>query len=324
MPQPIEIFKVGDHTSEDGTAWSFPADIVQQFVGNYDPATFAAPLVIGHPKLDDPSYGEAATLKLDGDIVLMEPAHVEPQFAALVNDKRFPKVSASLFPPEHSANPKPGQWYLRHVGFLGAAAPAIPGLKPASFAGAEDGIVTISFAAPAASTTEQENTLMPDKKDEQVANFAAQQAALDEKAAALAAREKALADKEASEHKKEVANFAAALVTDGKLLPREQAAIEAVLVGLPATQEVSFAAADGTETKQPAATALRGFLSGLPKRVDYDEHSNADGSAEQAASFAAPQGYSVDGSRIELHNRIVAHQKQHGVDYATAASAVGA
>lgn len=324
MPQPIEIFRAGNHTSEDGTNWAFPEDVVQQFVSNYDPAVFAAPLVVGHPTLDAPSYGQAATLKLADGIVLMEPAHVEPQFAALVNEKRFPKVSASLFPPEHPSNPKHGEWYLRHVGFLGAAAPAIPGLKPASFAGAEDGIVTISFAAPAASTTKQENTPMPNKNNEQVADFAAKQAELDEKTAALAAREKALADKEAADHKKEVANFAAALVTDGKLLPREQATIEAVLVGLPATQEVSFAAADGTETKQPAATALRGFLSGLPKRVDYDEHSNADGSAEQAASFAAPQGYSVDGSRIELHNRIVAHQKQHGVDYATAAAAVGA
>ncbi|MEN9463884.1 MAG: hypothetical protein RL217_65 [Pseudomonadota bacterium] len=328
MPRPIEIFRAGNHVSSDGTAWSFPAEVVQQMVESYDPAVFAAPLVVGHPTLDAPSYGQAATLKLQGDIVLMEPAHVEPQFATMVNDKRFPNVSASFFTPDHPSNPKPGQWYLRHVGFLGAAAPAIPGLKPASFAGTDEGVVTIDFAASVSTQTltqtQQENT-MPDKKDDQqTADFAAAQAELTQKAAELAAREKALADKEAAAHKAEVASFAASLVEKGQLLPAEQASIEAVLASLPAANEVSFAAADGTQTKQPTAQVLRQFLTGLPSRVNYGEHSAADNTTAQHASFAAPAGYSVDSGRMDLHNRILAYQQQHNVDYATAATAVGA
>jgi hypothetical protein len=34
----------------------------------------------------------------------------------------------------------PGKWYLRHIGFLGAAAPAVKGLKDVSFADADDGV----------------------------------------------------------------------------------------------------------------------------------------------------------------------------------------
>ena len=320
----IEIFKTGQHTSEDGSSWSFPADVVQQFVGNYDPAVFAAPLVVGHPTLDAPSYGQAAKLALSGDIVVMEPAHVEPQFAALVNEKRFPNVSVSLFPPTHPANPKKGEWYLRHVGFLGAAAPAIPGLKPASFSGDANGIVTIQFAASAAQPNQQEEVNVTDKDDKnKTVDFAAQQAELDKKAANIAAREKALADKEASTRSAEVANFAAALVDKGQLLPREKAGIEALLNTLNEEQTVSFAAPEGTVEK-PAQQLMREFLSSLPARVNYSEHSAANDNTPATASFAAPTGYGVSAERAELHNKIVAYQKQHNVDYATAAAAVGA
>lgn len=322
----IQIFKTGHHTSEDGRQWSFPADVVQQLVDNYDPAAFAAPLVVGHPALDAPAYGQVARLVLNGDTVEMEPAHVEPQFAALVNAKRFPNVSASFFPPEHPSNPKPGQWYLRHVGFLGAAAPAIPGLKPASFNGSAEGVVTLAFSAsPAPVLTPQEENPVPKPEQHPPAvDFAAKQAELDQQAAALAAREKHLAEKEAAARQAEVASFAASLVDDGKLLPAEQPAVEALLNTL-ATQEqpVSFAAADGQVSK-PAAQLLRDFLTGLPARVDFAEHSAPASDNAAPASFSAPAGYSVSKDRMELHSRILAYQKQHNTDYATAAAAVGA
>lgn len=323
--QRIQIFKTGNHTSEDGRQWSFPADVVQQLVDNYDPAAFAAPLVVGHPALDAPAYGQVARLVLNGDTVEMEPAHVEPQFAALVNAKRFPNVSASFFPPEHPSNPKPGQWYLRHVGFLGAAAPAIPGLKPASFNGTADGVVTLAFAAAGTThTPQEEKTVSTSEQHPPAVDFAAQQAELDKQAAALAAREKRLAEKEAAAHQAEVASFAASLVDGGKLLPAEQPAVEALLNTL-ATQEqpVSFAAADGQVSK-PAAQLLRDFLTGLPARVDFAEHSAPEDQGAPTASFSAPAGYSVSKDRIELHSRILAYQKQHNTDYATAAAAVGA
>lgn len=147
MNQLLEIFKAGSRTDSEGRTWSFSTEQMRAAAEAYDPAVFAAPLVVGHPKNEDPAYGWVKSLSVDGELVTAEPQDVEPQFAELVNAGRFKKISASWFPPEHPANPKPGNWYLRHVGFLGAAAPAVPGLKPASFAADQAGFVTVEFSA---------------------------------------------------------------------------------------------------------------------------------------------------------------------------------
>lgn len=154
MPAPVskptsllEIFRTGEHTDVSGRTWNFSEEDMQAAVAAYDPAVFSAPLVVGHPKLDDPAYGWVNKLAINDGVITAEPKDVEAQFAALVNEKRYPKISASWFPPTHPSNPTPGKWYLRHVGFLGAAAPAISGLKPASFAADDQDVVTFDFAA---------------------------------------------------------------------------------------------------------------------------------------------------------------------------------
>ncbi|MBZ9610800.1 hypothetical protein [Rheinheimera maricola] len=145
MPKLLEIFKSGKRTDSQGREWDGDS-IINEVIREYDPAVFAAPLVIGHPGMDAPAYGLVKSLSLDKTILQAEPMDVEPQFAEMVNNKRFPKISSSFFTPDNPANPTPGKWYLRHVGFLGAAAPAVPGLKMAQFA-ADDDVVTIEFAA---------------------------------------------------------------------------------------------------------------------------------------------------------------------------------
>lgn len=60
---------------------------------------------------------------------------------------RYKKVSASFYRPDAPCNPKPGAYYLRHVGFLGAQPPAVKSLKAIEFADGEDGdVVTVQFA----------------------------------------------------------------------------------------------------------------------------------------------------------------------------------
>lgn len=144
----LEIFKSGTHTDMHGQKLTFSAEDLQASAEAYDPALFAAPLVVGHPKLNDPAYGWVKAVSSDGAILEAEPEKVEAQFAEMVNGGRFPRISASFFHPQSPSNPKPGVWYLRHVGFLGAKAPAVKGLKPASFASEDDQIVTVEFAAP--------------------------------------------------------------------------------------------------------------------------------------------------------------------------------
>lgn len=73
---------------------------------------------------------------------------MDPAFAELVKAGRYRKVSASFYPPAAKANPRPGSYYLKHVGFLGAQPPAVKGLKAIAFseeADAETVEVEIAF-----------------------------------------------------------------------------------------------------------------------------------------------------------------------------------
>lgn len=141
---PTEVFYVGTHTAMNGRKLTFTQADLQASAAAYDPALFAAPLVIGHPTTDAPAMGWLGKLDVtaEGRMRSVDPTDVHPEFAALVNDKRFPRVSMSFFTPDAPDNPKPGVWYPRHLGYLGAAQPALTGLKVANFTGSEDGVVT--------------------------------------------------------------------------------------------------------------------------------------------------------------------------------------
>lgn len=110
-------------------------------VAAYDPAKHQAPLVVGHPKHDDPAYGWVSSLSIKGGAIEASPDQVDSAFAEMVSAGRFKNVSASFYAPDAPANPVPGVYYLRHVGFLGAQPPAVKGLRTPSFADGETGIV---------------------------------------------------------------------------------------------------------------------------------------------------------------------------------------
>ncbi|HGJ5880618.1 MAG TPA: peptidase [Arsenophonus nasoniae] len=137
----LHIFKTGTHTDMHGNRIQFSEAAVAAMVQAYDPALYDAPIVIGHPALDAPAYGWVKSLVAQGTDVLAEPQDVDPAFAELVAQKRYKNISACSYSPDAPGNPKPGNWYLRHIGFLGAQPPAIKGLKPAAFSEAEEDVV---------------------------------------------------------------------------------------------------------------------------------------------------------------------------------------
>lgn len=139
----IEIFRAGKRTDMSGREVDIsPADLAD-IASRYDASLHEAPLVVGHPSINAPAYGWVEGLEAQGDRLLMRVHQVEPQFADMVNSGRFKKRSASFLLPDAANNPKPGQFYLNHVGFLGATAPAVKGLKDAQFADASE---TVEFA----------------------------------------------------------------------------------------------------------------------------------------------------------------------------------
>lgn len=144
MKTTLHIFKAGTHTAMSGATLAFTEADLTAMVNVYDPAVYQAPIVIGHPSTNDPAYGWVRALSTDAGQLYAEPEQVDPDFAELVNAGRYKKISISVYQPDSPSNPMPGNYYLRHVGFLGAQAPAIKGLKPASFAATDAGVIEFS------------------------------------------------------------------------------------------------------------------------------------------------------------------------------------
>lgn len=144
----VEVLRTGTFTPLAGAPVTFSAADLRAIAAGYDGAAAPAPAVVGHPATDAPAYAWAETFRYDAekDRLVAELGEVEPAFADAVGAGRYKKISLSLFTPTAANNPKPGQWYPKHIGFLGAAAPAVSGLKPVTFAGADDGVATFEFA----------------------------------------------------------------------------------------------------------------------------------------------------------------------------------
>lgn len=124
----IEIFKSGVHTDSSGNERSFSVEDISSIAEKYNQSVSSdnsceAPVVIGHPKDNTPAYGWVERLARRGGILLAKLKNLAPELIEQVRQGAFRKVSVSLFP----------DLMLRHVGLLGAATPAVKGLKNISF-----------------------------------------------------------------------------------------------------------------------------------------------------------------------------------------------
>lgn len=294
MSQPIlHIFRAGTYTAMSGESVTLTAADLAATADAYDPARHEAPLVVGHPQDNAPAYGWVAGLTASGEDLEARPRDIAVDLAAAVRERRFTKLSASFWPPAHPENPVPGVWSLRHVGFLGAAVPAVLGLRPVSLAGDDATLVTLEFAAPTEAAPPTEPT-MPDPTptdDPRTADFAAREAALNARetalqteAAQLAAREQALKAAEDQARRAEIQSFVSGLVAEGRVLPVDQAPLVTLLAGAPTEPLADFAAPveSGQGEPRPAARWLREFLARLPKQVEYGEFASAASGAVSA------------------------------------------
>lgn len=318
----LHIFRAGRHQATDGSWHDFSEANIADAVASYDPALHKAPLVVGHPKLNSPSFGWAKALSIDGIQMFAEPEHVNPEFAELVNKKYYPKISSSFYLPDSPGNPKPGHYYLRHIGFLGGAAPAVKGLQEASFA---EGDGAVEFAQPlqnlgwtlkslfqrlrdrvlAKEGVEQADQAIPqwaidslgemasanasfaeadEERERRTAEFAERQQELNERTAEIEKRERAIRLREEQDRRAEVAEFAEGLVQSGQLLPRQRAPVLELLMAMPTSTVIDFAEADGQQVQKPAGEVLRELLTGLPKQIDFAEKSRDPNAGGVAAA----------------------------------------
>jgi hypothetical protein len=313
LPQGIEIFKAGRRIDDQGRAWDITAEQVAKTAELYDPALRDAPLTVGHPESNRPAYGWVSGLQANGGTLTMNTRAVEAQFAELVRTHRVPKRSAAFYSPEHPNNPTPGHWYLRHVAFLGAQPPAVPGLKDIEFSDQATGLVCFSESTKdPMDKTAEDLAAEKARADQAVADAAKDKARADAAEAQLA---KFAEDSRKARHTTHVA-FAEEQMKAGKLARPDVAKAVAVLdmLGDLADGNVSFS--EGGETKQ--ASALQFVKDALVARnplVSFGEQlpGNAGGGA---ASGAAGR------TDAEIDRDAKAYAAKHSVSYSEALSKV--
>ena len=122
----FEIFKTGTHISDKGVTKDYSLDELNFIAQSYKPEEDEAPIVIGHPIDNSPAYGWVSSLEVteDGKLVADAPDDkLNPEFLSALKEGSYKKRSISLTP----------EGKLRHVGFLGGAAPAVKGLADIQF-----------------------------------------------------------------------------------------------------------------------------------------------------------------------------------------------
>jgi len=106
---------------------------VQAQVGN----SYMPPMVKGHPATDSLRVASIVDAKVgDKNILMLKVDKAEPKFAEEVKNGEYPYVSVALY-KDYSKG-------IKHLGALGAAAPAIKGLEPVQLAEGEE---VICFAS---------------------------------------------------------------------------------------------------------------------------------------------------------------------------------
>src|SRR6185436_7250653 len=104
----LHIFRAGKQTTKAGDLIEFSESAIAASARAYDPNLHEAPICIGHPKEDLPAYGWIKSLSATGVDLEAEPHQVDPQFAEMVRNKSFKKISAAFYPPDSPANPVRG------------------------------------------------------------------------------------------------------------------------------------------------------------------------------------------------------------------------
>lgn len=124
----IEVFRSGEYRDSGGNTQFYSKEKLKLIADLYnsrvaEDSSSKAPIVKGHPKSDEPALGWVDYLRCDEDILKAKVSKVDTSFMDEVKSGRYKKISVSLY----------NNLLLKHIGFLGAAAPAVKGLKDVEY-----------------------------------------------------------------------------------------------------------------------------------------------------------------------------------------------
>lgn len=279
MDKWIEVFRAGRWTDNRGRTRQWTEADLDRMVASYDPANHEAPAVIGHPRDNHPAYGWVEAVRRVGDRLEARFRQIVPEFAEMLKKGLFKKRSISIYPDGR----------LRHVGFLGAAAPAVQGLKDFTFTGSDDCHEYEEAAGAAASPTSDKESAMTveDMKKKLEEAEAAKAKAEAEAAKSKAEAEGAKADfaeAQAAARKKAIGAFIDAGIKDGKILPAWKEAGLAEFMGALDEAGGEYEFSEGK--KVSAAQWFRDFLASFSAHPLFKQMARPQGEGKAEADFA--------------------------------------
>ncbi|HEY3276393.1 MAG TPA: hypothetical protein VGJ94_07210 [Syntrophorhabdaceae bacterium] len=297
------VFKTGVHTDAAGNERTWTAGDLDRIASAYDPSGHEAPVVIGHPKENSPAFGWVKGLIRKGAMLYAD-AELLPEFEEMIKKGLFRKRSISLYQ----------DGTLRHIGFLGAAPPAIKGLPDIRFK-EEEGIF-IEFTdsnisenrregrqggrpmkfmewirqlagkegvviddLPSISFGEEERKRQVEVEEEKKrleVQFAEGHKAKEE---ALRSREEKIESREREARKAGITAFCETLQQEGRLTPSMMGAGVGMTNFLESIasldRAIEFAEGD-KKVRQTPLEFMEAFLKGLPKFIEFSEVARND------------------------------------------------
>ena len=128
----IDICRAGTWRDLQGRDVRLDEDRLDRIVASHAAAD-PAPVVVGHPETDAPAYAWIDGLRRVGDRLQAKLRDIAPPFRDAVEAGHYAGRSIALRGDT-----------LRHLGFLGGRAPAVPGLAPTCFASAPETVIAFT------------------------------------------------------------------------------------------------------------------------------------------------------------------------------------
>jgi len=304
----FEIFKIGSHTSDKGITKDYSLDDLNFIAESYKPEEDEAPIVIGHPADNSPAFGWISSLEVTEDGKLFADApddKIQSDFLTALKQGTYKKRSISLTP----------EGKLRHVGFLGGAAPAVKGLAD------------IQFSQPSSNVFEFE--LTPEKSNEELNSLSnkidelktsldnlnlnySESASTKERLNEVLSQVNSLRSKITG---KVLSDYLDSKISDGKLTP----AIKDKLLNLQTFITSQNFSTDFSEVKfqSDVNSLIKDLSDSFPKIIHFENFAEKPDSVDEIKDEDYGD-FSVDEQSKSLHKKALSLMKKDNINYISA------
>lgn len=305
LDKPFEICRPGTFVDASGMQIELTEAGLREVATGYNIKLRRAPLVLGHPKMDDPAFGWVKTLDYrDGALVAIA-EQVDVNFASAVRDGRYNNRSASFYLRESPNNPTPGRPYLKHIGFLGARQPAVDGLKPLEFSALEGDDAHDLVVSMAGWEAAYRQRLRQEIEEERSVDMAAFEQQVVKRV----------------NLQREVAQFCEDMVQRAIVPPGHREAFLALAESVVREDNVVQFGEGEDQERVNAWDLFRRMFEWRPPMVEKGEFKPQGGPLREV-TLAMPDGVAVDTSRSQIHAAATAYQQKHNCSYRDAVRAV--